>query len=280
MRLLDNSNNVYSQTGEDGILATILETIGIRDKWCVEFGAWDGQHFSNTCLLIDNFGYSAVLIEANKKRFADLLERHGKNSNVVTLNKFVGFSPSDGLDTILATTSIPKDFDLLSIDIDGNDYHVWTAITEYTPKIVCIEYNPTIPTEVDFVQSADPSVAQGASLQALTSLGSQKGYDLVAVTSLNAIFVRSEYFHLFGIADNGPRVLREDVSLVAHIFCGYDGTIFLTGSNRMPWHRGLTFTGRLRQLPKLFRHHPDSFHLLTRLSYSVYKRLLRLLKRA
>jgi hypothetical protein len=280
MRLLDYSNNVHSQTGEDGILSTILETIGVRDKWCVEFGAWDGQHLSNTCNLVDNFGYSAVLIEASKNRFEDLLEQYGKNSSVVALNQFVGFSSSDGLDSILETTPIPKDFDLLSIDIDGNDYHVWNAVSEYTPKVVCIEYNPTIPTEVDFVQPADPKVAQGASLLAITRLGAQKGYDLVAVTRLNAIFVPSKYFYLFEIANNEPRVLRDDVSLVSHIFCGYDGTIFLTGSNRMPWHRGLTFTGRLRQLPKSFRHFPGNFHMFRRLFYSVYKCLLRVMGRA
>ena len=138
MRLLDHAKNVYSQTGEDGILAAILETIVTRDKWCVEFGAWDGQHFSNTCNLIENSGYSAVLIEGSKERFKDLLKRHGKNSKVFALNKLVGFKPNDGLDSLLTSVPIPKDFDFLSIDIDGNDYHVWSGLSSYTPKVVCI----------------------------------------------------------------------------------------------------------------------------------------------
>ncbi len=256
-----------------------METIGTKDKWCVEFGAWDGQHLSNTCNLIDNHGYSAVLIEVNRKRFADLVTRHGKNSNVVVLNQFVGFSASNGLDCILASLPIPKEFALLSIDIDGNDYHVWNAVSAYAPKVVCIEYNPTIPTELAFVQPADPEVNQGASLLALTRLAGQKGYELVAVTALNAIFVRSEYFHLFGIANNEPRMLREDVSGITHVFCGYDGTIFVAGANCVPWH-GFTFSGRVRQIPKFFRRYPANFRGLSRKSYGAYKRLLRFLQRA
>ena len=79
MRLLEFASNTYSQTGEDGVLGKILETLPERDLWCVEFGAWDGRHLSNTCNLIENRGYSAVLIEADAKRFRDLLADRGKN---------------------------------------------------------------------------------------------------------------------------------------------------------------------------------------------------------
>jgi hypothetical protein len=278
MRLLDYAKNVYSQTGEDGVLAAVLDKIGAKDKWCVEFGAWDGQHFSNTCNLIDNAGYSAVLIEGNRERFQDLLKRHGKNPKVFALNRLVGFNQNDGLDSLLANVPIPKDFDLLSIDIDGNDYHVWSALSAYIPKVVCIEFNPTIPTELDFIQRADPTVTQGASLLALTRLANQKGYELVAVTAWNAIFVRSEYFQLFQIANNQPAALREDVSTVTHIFCGYDGKIFLSGHGFLPWH-GLRYSGRVRQIPRIFRKYPDEFGFLTRRAYAIYKKLLKLLKR-
>ena len=279
MRLLDQAKNVYSQMGEDGVLAAILEKLGTRDKWCVEFGAWDGQHFSNTCNLIENDGYSAVLIEGSKARFEDLLKRHGKNSRVFPLNQLVGFNQNDGLDSLLANIPIPKNFDLLSIDIDGNDYHVWNAVSAYVPKVVCIEFNPTIPTELDFVQQADPMVTQGASLLALTRLAAKKDYELVAVTAWNAIFVRSEYFPLFEIANNQPAALREDVSTVTHIFCGYDGKIFLSGYGFLPWHQ-LRYSGRIRQIPRIFRKYPDDFGGLTRKAFHTYKKLLKFFKRA
>ena len=174
MRLLDFAANTHSQKGEDGVLAKILQTLPATDRWCVEFGAWDGRHLSNTCNLIENSGYSAVLIEPNSKRFADLTELHRKNPKMHCINKFVGFGKDNSLDTLLANTPIPAQFDLLSIDIDGNDYHAWAATSAYTPKVVCVEFNPTIPTEVEFVQPADPVVSQGSSLLSLTLLGKKR----------------------------------------------------------------------------------------------------------
>ncbi len=255
------------------MLAKILETLPVTDKWCVEFGAWDGQHLSNTCNLIEKAGYSAVLIEGNSVRIKDLERRHGKNPKVIGLKRFFGFCPTEGLDVKLDETPNHKDFDLLSIDIDGNDYHVWAAVTAYRPKVVCIEYNPTIPTEIEFVQPADPTKNQGNSLLSLTLLGKKKGYELVAVTPLNAIFVRSEFFPLFGIANNDPRVLREDVSKVTYVFSGYDGTIFVVGGEDLQWH-GLKWQKRIRQLPRFFRHLPDYYGPVKSLVYKVYRRLL------
>jgi hypothetical protein len=277
MRLLDHSSNVHSQTGEDGILGKILEMLPAKDKWCVEFGAWDGQHLSNTCNLISNHGYSAVLIEGDQRRFRQLTDRYAGNTGITALNALVGFTRADGLDTLLAKTSIPKDFDLLSIDIDGNDYHVWQAVASYRPKVVCIEYNPSIPTELEFVQPADQKLNQGASLLALTKLGKQKDYELVAATPLNAIFVRSSYFPLFGISNNEPHSLREDVSSITYIFAGYDGTIFVAGANVLPWH-GLSVSSRIRQLPRLFRRFPGDFGVIRSRLFKIYGKLCRKLR--
>lgn len=191
--LQDYKRNVYSQSGEDGIIEKILEIIPNKDKWCVEFGAWDGFYSSNTAYLIQDKDYHAVLIEANSGKFNQLQKNFASNKNVTTLNRFVGWEKESSLDTILATTAIPRDFDFLSIDIDGNDYHVWNFINKYNPKIVCIEFNPTIPTNIRFVQPADPSINQGASLLSLVELGRKKGYELVSVLLFNAFFVRSEY---------------------------------------------------------------------------------------
>lgn len=274
MRLLDYASNTYSEYGEDGIIAKVLETLPTCDKWCVEFGAWDGQYSSNTCNLIDNAGYSAVLIEASKKRFRALVERYARNTKVIALNQFVGFGRTDGLDAILEKTSIPKDFDFLSIDIDGNDYHVWNAVASYHPKVVCIEFNPTIPTEVDFVQKADPRVNQGSSLSALNKLAKTKNYELVAVTATNAIFVQSEYFPMFHITANDPHTVRENVSCISHLFSGYDGTIFVTGSDRLPWH-SIIYSERIRQLPRIFR--VWTFGPMKYMLFRVYRKLCHLL---
>ena len=89
------AQNVTSQYGEDGIIEKVLGIIGVNDKWCVEFGSWDGKACSNTYHLITNKSYSAVLIEGNPKRYKDLLKTFGDNNRVTTLNAFVGFDSKD-----------------------------------------------------------------------------------------------------------------------------------------------------------------------------------------
>ena len=197
--LLDHKRDEYSQTGEDGVIERILEELPERDNWCVEFGAWDGLHLTNTRHLIESKGFSAVLIEASEKRFKDLRSNYSHNDQVYPINGFVGFEAHDNLDQILSATPIPNNFDLLSIDIDGNDYHVWNAVSKYKPKVVVIEFNPTIPTHILFTQPEDPSDNQGSSLLSLVQVGRQKGYELVSVLPLNAFIVREEYYPLYEI---------------------------------------------------------------------------------
>jgi hypothetical protein len=267
--------NVCSQTGEDGIIKIILETIGDNDKWCVEFGAWDGEYLSNTCNLIRNYEYSAVLIEADQKKFLELQKRYAENKQVFPINAFVGFEGGNNLDALLKKTPIPLNFDVLSVDIDGNDYHVWKAATQYLPKVVCIEFNPTIPTEIEFVQPPDIKIAQGSSLLSLTKLGTAKGYELVAVTSLNAIFVHNKYFPLFNMKNNTPFQLRTDISSVTYLFTGYDGTTLISGNRKLPWHGIVYREDSLQQLPKYLQKYPGSYNFLQKALFNLFCSLRR-----
>lgn len=251
--LLDFQRNVHSQTGEDGIIEKILEIIPQNDKWCVEFGAWDGVYLSNVRHLIESKGYSAVLIEANKKRFCDLQNNYSHRVDVIAINKFVGFAEEDNLDQILSTTSIPRDFDFLSIDIDGNDFHVWKAIKKYRPKAIVIEFNPTVPTNVRFVQPADPSINQGASLMSLVELAKEKGYELVSVLQFNACFVDNKYYPVFKMESNAPEVLRTNLEDITYLFSGQDGTIFLRGNCKLPWHGVELNESKMQRLPRFLR---------------------------
>jgi hypothetical protein len=247
------AKSVTSQGGEDGILEKILSVIKNTNKWCVEFGSWDGKKLSNTYNLIENHDYSAVLIEGNKKRFQDLLKTFGTEKNVIPINTFVGFQENDNLDKILASTPIPVDFDLLSIDIDGNDYHVWDAVRNYSPKVVVIEFNPTVPPCVEFVQAKDMTVNQGSGILSMVNLAKKKGYELVAVESANAFFVKKQYFELFEISDNSIDQLWLDQSAVTHIFFGYDTTVFLRGLKVHPWQSIAIDESKMQLLPRWAR---------------------------
>jgi len=272
--LLDHKRNVYSQSGEDGIVEKILETLPQTDKWCVEFGAWDGLYLTNTRNLIETKGYSAVLIEADKSRFQDLQNNYSKNSNVIAINQFVGFIPEDSLDHILSATPIPLDFDLLSIDIDGNDYHVWKAMSNYRPKAIVIEFNHTIPTHIRFVQPANPSINHGSSLLSLVELGKEKGYELVSVTELNAFFVKKEYYPAFHIESNAPEVLRTNLDTITYLFSGYDGSIFLDGYCQLPWHGVDLRESKIQHLPAILRTYRGNYTLLQKIFLQLYKVLV------
>lgn len=271
--LLDHARNVHSQFGEDGVIEQILRTLPEHDKWCVEFGAWDGVYLSNTRHLIESAGYSAVLIEGDQKRFAALQQKDAGNDRIFPVHAFVGFTADDGLDAILARLPTPPDFDFLSIDVDGNDYHIWKAVSAYRPKVVCIELNPTIATGVRFVQRADPAVNHGSSLTSLVELAEEKGYRLVSVLPVNALFVDAKYFPLFGIDDNRPETLRKDTRHVTHIFSGYDGTVFLQGNQQLPWHGLPIREPAVQVLPKLLRRHPDNYNRVEKVALGLFRML-------
>lgn len=262
---MDNDNwsekylkNITSQSGEDGILERIFELIPDGNRWCCEFGAWDGMKYSNTYQLLANKGWSGVLIEADSEKFAELPKTFEGNEKITYLNKYVQFSGEDTLDELLEQTEIPVDFDLLSIDIDGNDYHVWNSIKNYRPKVVIIEYNQSIPNHIEFIQQPDSSKNHGNSLLSIVKLGKTKGYELVAVTELNAILVVSEYFGLFDIKDNSVEKLRPHSPYVTDIFQLYDGTIVLSGYKKMIWHNVPMKDADLQVVPKFLRTFPGN----------------------
>ena len=182
----------------------------------------------------------------------------------------MGFTEEDNLDQILSATSIPLDFDLLSIDIDGNDYHIWKAISRYRPKVIVIEFNPTIPTHIRFVQPADPSVSQGTSILSLVELGREKGYELVSVLPFNAFFVKQEYYQEFQIESNAPEVLRTSLDSITYLFSGYDGRIFLHGSCKLPWHGIDMKATRVQYLPRFLRTYPSNYTSAQKLAFMLY----------
>lgn len=274
--LLDHASNCYSQAGEDGVLAKILSLLPDRNGWCVEFGAWDGIHLSNVRRLILEDNYRAILIERDPQKYASLERNYAQQPQVTTLRANVGFGPQDGLDQMLAPYPIPRDFDFLSIDIDGNDYHVWRAIQVYRPKVVCIEFNHTIPTEVNFVQPPASHVHQGSSLLALDHLARANGYQMVCVLPWNALFVDERYFPAFGISDNRPAALRRDQSAVTWIFAGFDGSIHLAGASSLPWH-GIYLEERdLQVLPRSLRRYPPTYARWRRACFRLWRSWRRL----
>ena len=114
---------------------------------------------------------------------------------------------AENIENLFQKYNVPKNFDLLSIDIDYNDYWVWKSIIHYVPRVVVIEFNSSVPPNESKVVPYDPDASWdgtnyfGASLLALSNLGTKKGYTLVGCDNngVNAFFCRSDLVSEFSL---------------------------------------------------------------------------------
>lgn len=201
--------NIYSQGGEDGILEQVLKELKIKNGTFCEFGASNGIDTSNTYNLIKNYGFSGVAIELDQLRYQKCIENYKSFGNVQILHGAVLYNDKNNdLNAWLKRGNLPYDFDVLSIDIDCDDYYVWQNLTEFNPKIVIIEINPyrdpvyeELPRNpsneynLDLLKEWFPSrIALGSSFISVVSLGLKKGYVPVAFTG-NVTFLRKDLIH-------------------------------------------------------------------------------------
>lgn len=251
----DNSNllaydhDITSEHGEDGVLKRVFEIIGASSRSCVELGALNGVHGSNVWQLVKNEGWSGVLIEADQTYFEKLQKEFSDTPGAECINAFVSFEGQQSLDNIFTRTRLPKEFDLFSLDVDGNEYHLWDSLNTYRPRVMLVEFNPTIPNDVVFVQPRDMKVFQGSSLRAFVELGKRKGYELVAANETNAFFVLKELFTKFGIADNSIDVLHTCHDYETKLFQLYDGALKISGNKKLLWHNLPIDEEKLQVLP-------------------------------
>jgi hypothetical protein len=187
---------VHSQNGEDGILQEILRRVGTLNRFFVEVGVESGAECNCARLALEE-GWHGLFLEADAGQFAGLARRYARREGVRCMHAAV---TSANVEALLAGADVPRDFDVLSIDIDGNDYWVWAAVQRWRPRVVVIEYNAAHPPPERWVMREDQdhcwdgTAYYGASLASLAALGRKKSYTLVATdcTGVNAFFVRDE----------------------------------------------------------------------------------------
>lgn len=191
-------SKTFSQNGEDGIIQEIFRRLKMEQGVFVEFGAESGRE-CNCARLAREQEWSGFFIEANLKSFEKLRSRYETRPHVKCAQAWI---TSSNIETLFSSLGVPREFELLSIDIDGNDYWVWKAINSYHPIVVVIEYNASYPPPARWVMVEkddhdwDGTTHFGASLASLAVLGEQKGYRLIGTNSngVNAFFLRSDYF--------------------------------------------------------------------------------------
>lgn len=203
----------YSQWGEDGIIQYLINKIDIERKIFVEFGVANYQE-SNTRFLLVNNNWSGLVIDGSPENI-DFI----KNDPIYwryNLKAEQAFIDRDNINSLIEKNGITGDIGLLSVDVDGNDYWIWQVVDGLNPAIIITEYNSlwgptakvTTPYDKNFVRSRAhySNLYYGASIQALTELGKEKGYSLVGSNSAgnNLFFVRND------LLGNIPVVAPED----------------------------------------------------------------------
>jgi hypothetical protein len=186
---------VFSQNGEDGVIAEILRRTGAPGRYFVEIGAGDGIE-CNCAALADLVGWRGLFVEASDVGMDPLRRKYGANARVQMLQAMV--MPGN-VEELLTAQAVPDEPDLLSIDVDGSEYWIWQALERRRPRVVVVEYNGSLPPGRRLVQPRDKGAWDhtdfaGASLDALVTLGAEKGYRLVhcELTGNNAFFVRED----------------------------------------------------------------------------------------
>ena len=187
-----------SQHEEDGITVALFDRIGAPTRRFVEIGA--GVNGGNSGFLARECGWTGLMIEAHPDRVATLRRRFAPAVNVVQ-----SLVTRENINTLIESSGLGGDVDLVSIDIDGVDYWVWDNLTACRPRLVIVEYNPFLGPKRPVAIPYDPQFDRhrfdvprdayyGASLPAFAKLGASKGYRLVLVEprGVNAFFVRED----------------------------------------------------------------------------------------
>ena len=183
--LAAHERKITSQNGEDGVIEAIFDAIGTTNQHFVEFGCGNGLECNGAHLLAK--GWTGLLMDP----FHD-----SQNPLADVRDEFV---TAENIQSLLEKYQVPKQFDLISIDIDGNDFWVWRQITS-RPRVVVIEYNAARLAATRVTIRYDPMFSWastdyvGASLRALEQLARTKKYTLVHCEQhgVNAFFVANE----------------------------------------------------------------------------------------
>ncbi|MCR5209087.1 MAG: hypothetical protein K6C99_02630 [Lachnospiraceae bacterium] len=189
---------VYSQNDEDGIIEEIFNRIGTKNKRFIEFGVQDGLESNTHYLLFKD--WSGLWIECDSEAFEKINRKFVNVIREGNLKVLCEFITKDNINELFKKAGFTGEIDLLSIDIDGNDYYVFENISVVNPRVIIAEYNGKFPPNYEWKQPYfdkhlwDGTDKHGASLAALNHLANEKGYKLVCtnLNGCNAFFVRND----------------------------------------------------------------------------------------
>lgn len=192
---------VFSQWGEDGIIEWLASHVPVPNTRFVEFGV--GTFTEANCrFLLQHRNWKGLVMDGNAANMEAL--KASPLYWMYDLTAKPAFVTRENINGLIEEAGFGGPLGLLSIDIDGNDYWVWEALTAADAAIVVCEYNPvlgdtraiSIPYSRAFerLKSHYSGLYFGASLAALRHLAAKKGYVFLGTNAngINAFFVRND----------------------------------------------------------------------------------------
>jgi hypothetical protein len=200
----DVGYRVFSQFDEDGVVVFLLAGAGAPLRRVVDLGSGNGVHASNCANLVLNFGFDGLFVDADagKTEWAKRFYARHPDTKERPPRTQAAFLTRENVNDVVRAGGLEGEIDLLSIDVDGNDYWLWEALECVRPRFVVVEGHPELgrevyvmPYDADFVwRRADADVRAGASLSALLQLAKELGYRPVGANQygFNVFFARND----------------------------------------------------------------------------------------
>lgn len=226
---------VYSQNDEDGIIQEIFRRIGVTNKTFIEFGVQNGLESNCHYLLFQ--GWNGLWMDGDGEAIREIQKRFYPVLKTGQLACKRAFITRENINQLISEQGFSGEVDLLSIDVDGNDYYIWEAVTAVSPRVVIIEYNGKLPPDCDWKMAYhayhvwEGSDWHGASLKALERLGERLGYQLVGtgLVGVNAFFVKKEIAGNLFYKPATAEALYNPLRLLICHKCGHPARYCLAG---------------------------------------------------
>jgi hypothetical protein len=199
----DAGFRAYSQFEEDGIILYVLAMIGFKSRKVVEMCCGSGDECMAANLIL-NHGFNALLFDGDEAcvAHAETFFRGKQDCLLQPPTVKQAWITAENVNELLTDNGYFGDVDLLSIDVDGNDYWIFKAINVIQPRLLVVEtHNPvpsdkslTVPYRPDFDYRKGPAeYFRGVSMLGMVRLCRERGYRLIGAHrhGFNAFFLRN-----------------------------------------------------------------------------------------
>jgi hypothetical protein len=197
--------SVFSQWGEDGILDYICHSLHLDRPVAIEYGAGNFKECNTRYLTVSR--NAAVVAVDGRKDLPESVRKTDGYWRTTILPRCEWITPESAYEIYQNAVRDLGKVNIISLDIDGNDYWVAAALPLAEVDILVVEYNAlfggsqpvSVPRDDNFVRASAhySHLYFGASLGAFAHLAKQHGLAFAGTNraNTNAFFVSESRLH-------------------------------------------------------------------------------------